>query len=96
MAGGKSLPRVENERVVSILKKLLPHYDNNQTKLAAAIGIKQPSLSNIISGKTGVGNQALAGLSKLIGVAEYQIRSGAAVLAEDGRALLLNGNELTK
>lgn len=24
MAGGKSLPRVENERVVSILKKLLP------------------------------------------------------------------------
>jgi len=57
-----------------MLRKLLrEQYNNHQGELAAAIGIEGAFLSEILSGKRGVGPKALAGLEKLSGGAIHQI-----------------------
>lgn len=83
MTGGKSLPAEENDRVVDILNKLLPKY-KNQTGLARAIGVEQPTLSNILRRVTGSGNQTVAGIANLLGVSEYDIRTGRVTVDDAG------------
>ena len=60
----KSLSAQQNAEAKALLRKLRDRYDD-QSALAHALGIKQGTLSGILSGNKGVGGKVLAGLGKI-------------------------------
>lgn len=77
MSATKSLTAEQNRRIVALLHRLKDDL-GGQLKLAKALGVSQPLLSEVMSanGKKGVGGKVLAGLVR-VAIAELAIAMGA-------------------
>lgn len=86
MSATKSLTREQNDRVVSALKSLMQgRFRKNQNGLAEALGVSQPTLSELMSGQKGAGGKILIGLAKVAPEVALEIagaRTGTAVPAD--------------
>lgn len=73
---GKSLTVLQNERVLETVRKLLAKYDNNQSELARKLGVTQATISALLSGKSGAGNQLIEALMRVLHVTRSQLVDG--------------------
>jgi hypothetical protein len=83
MTATKALPRARNDALRALLRRVLvERFDNDQGTLAAAIGIRQGTLSDVLNSKKGVGGKTLSGLAQLVPEA-FTIKDTAQVQALD-------------
>lgn len=76
----KALPRDQNERARALVRQLRDErFGGSQLDLAAALGVKQPTLSGFLTGKRGAGGKIMAGLMKLAPDEAIQISGGVIV-----------------
>ncbi len=70
MAGGssRSLEIDENARVLVVVRQLLAEHRGNQTALAPKLGIKQPTLSGMLSGRARTSYNVALKAAKLAGI----------------------------
>ena len=80
MPGSKALSPRQNEIAREYVRALLSaRFKGDQTACAAALGIKQPTLNNFLSGERGTGPKMIAGIAKLDADAASSILAGRTV-----------------
>lgn len=74
---GKSLSPEQQKVAKAVLNRVLEdQFAGSQTDFAVALGIKQPTLSDVLSGKKGAGGKVLAGLMQIDAAAAAEIAGG--------------------
>lgn len=72
----RDLTPEENERVKDVLRALLRRYDDNQSLLAPLLGIGQPALSGILSGRQGTSWRTAVHAASLLGRDVLEVLTG--------------------
>jgi hypothetical protein len=76
----KAISKQQNERARALARKLkLERFNDSQVELAAALGVKQPTLSGFLAGARGAGGKIMAGLMRLAPDEAIQISGGVMV-----------------
>lgn len=65
---GRSFGDAENARLRAIAERMLRECDGNQRRLAERLGVRQPTVSNFLAGKTGAGVQLASAIATHAGV----------------------------
>lgn len=76
MSSGRSLTPDENARVIEAIRELLAKSDDNQSKLAPDLGIKQPTLSALLAGRHQAGYALARRVAMLLRVDVDDLLSG--------------------
>lgn len=66
----------QNERAREYARAFLKSHDNNRTKAAEALGVAQPTFSNFLNGRSGVGNILEAALARALGISRSMLLDG--------------------
>ncbi len=84
----KSVAPEQAQVAREIVKRLLrERFDGNREELAKMMGIKLPTLSDIINGHKGVGGKSLSGLERVLPGAAGAVTSGKMELVEQAFAV---------
>ncbi len=88
--GRPSLKKEQADRVVAAMRRLLTErYDNNKTRLAAALGRSQPSISDLLHPQGVKGRpsyETAERVAKLVGVSVAELMGGESAREHEGAA----------